>query len=280
MIPAMKWLLPLFALVALRASADTTIGPAIDTIPITIKKAGVYHLTKNLGYTGGSGAAITVNVPQVIIDMNGFQIECTSGSANTAVGVTCTDIARVTVKNGTFTGFHTAVSMISNGATISDLLITTNFAAGISVTGNNVQITKNRVFNTGGAPSTTDHATGISLTGTDCTVTDNDVQTTFIQDLGSHSSDGIKLTDCANVYLADNRVLNTQPAVAQNASSTGIGTVTSENLVLLGNTVITAEFGFDLSGGASGEYGENTTTNDGTRYNATGSGMTDIGSNN
>jgi hypothetical protein len=276
----MKRLFPVLAVLALLtglpAFAETTIGPAINTLPYTINKAGVYHLAKNLGYDGIDGAAITVKVPQVVIDMNGYQIECASGTSNTAIGITCTDIARVTVKNGTITGFRSGISLDSNGATVTGMLLTTNYASGITVNGNDAQITGNRVFNTGGAPDATDRATGISLTGTDCTVTNNDVQNTYVPDLTGHYATGIRLSDCVNLCLTNNRVLDTQPANPVNAIATGIATVSSLNLIYLGNVVISAEIGFDLTGGGSGEYGENTTTNDTVTYDTGGSGMTAI----
>ncbi|HEX4086035.1 MAG TPA: hypothetical protein VHY22_14060, partial [Chthoniobacteraceae bacterium] len=213
----MKWLIPLLALVALRASAETTIGPAIGAVPYTITKSGVYHLAKNLAFEGSTGAAITINAAQVEIDMNGYEIECLSGSANTATGITTTGYNRVAIKNGTILGFHTGLSLVSNGATVSGLILTTNHVAGITVLGNNIQITKNRVFATGGAPDSSLHSTGISVTGTDCSISDNDVQTTSVPDVASHTAEGIKLTSCANIYLANNRVLDTRPAVAVNA---------------------------------------------------------------
>ena len=284
----MKRLIPLLALLAFlpqRGSAETVLGAAIDKLPVTISRQGVYHFTKDLTFDTLSGIAVNIAANDVVIDLNAHVLVSTSGSNSTSTGIYCDKFNRVTVKNGSVRGFRFGVTLVSDGARVTDLIVGNNFGRGIGIAGNNVQILRNSVCNTGGAPSASfPSAVGISLTGTYGTVIDNDVQNTFATDLTTNYADGILLGGCSNVVLSNNRVLDVEPSVPTNGGvSTGIAadsTAPSDNLIFLNNIVVTTQTGFDLSGGSSGKYGDNTTSNISTGYNTTGSGMTDIGNNN
>lgn len=285
MVSLMKWLIPLVAFVAWlprSSSADTTLGTAITAVPYTITTPGVYYFTKDLAFTPASGIAITVEAIGVVIDLNGHQLFSAAGSATTAAGIFCDNYNRVSIKDGTVLGFENGVVVVSAGATIADLLVIDNFKSGITLIGDYAQISGNRVCTTGSSTATSVvSAVGISLTGTYCTVTNNDVQDTLAKDVAGHSADGILIKDCSNVVVSNNRVLNVQPSTpTEGGLATGIGTVASSNLVVLGNIVLEARTGFDLSGGASGKYGDNTTGTVLTTYDTSGSGMTGIGGNN
>jgi hypothetical protein len=162
---------------------------------------------------------------------------------------------------------------------VTGILATNNFEVGITVTGNNIQISNNRVCNTGGN-STYLYAIGISLTGTYGTIENNDIQNTFATDNSNHYGNAIRIKDCSNVILNANRILDVEPAAPVRATSTGIETLTSDTLIFLGNTVATTQTAFDLSGASSGKYGDNITENITTDYNTTSSGMVSIGNNN
>jgi hypothetical protein len=139
----MKWLIPLVALLAFlpqRGAADTTLGPAIAKVPITITTPGIYHFTTDLAYTGTSGFAITVEAIGVVIDLNGHQLYSGAGSATLSAGVFCNGYNRFSIKDGTVLGFENGVVAVSDGATVSNLLVVDNFKSGITVIGNNAQI--------------------------------------------------------------------------------------------------------------------------------------------
>jgi hypothetical protein len=282
MLPAMKWLIPLLCLAAflpLRSSADTTLGTVINSLPYTITKGGVYYLSRNINYEALSGTAISINTDNVVIDLNHYQLTALSGSNNTAVGFGCSlGYGPITIKNGAIAGFQTGIALVANRATVTDMQVTNNYASGIAILGPHAQIFRNRVYNTGGT-STTTTAVGIRLSGTNGTVSDNDVQSTFTADATGHIGYGIRLISCAGIVVSNNRVIDVEPAApASGGASTGISTVTSTNLIFLGNTALTAQTGFDLSGVTTGKYGDNTTNNVTTPY-IPGS-MTDIGNNN
>jgi len=283
----MKWLIPLLALLAFlphRGSAETTLGTAITAVPYTISKSGVYHFTKDLNFSATNAAAINIAAADVVIDLNAHALVDVLGAATTTIGINCDGSNRVTIKNGTIRGFQNGVVLNSNGGRVADLLVTNNFGSGITVVGNNTQILHNRVCNTGGSASASLlYAIGISLTGTYCTVTDNDVQNTFATDNTNHFGDGVRIEGCSDVVLSNNRVLDVEPATPTKGASTGIAvdsTAPSDNLIFLGNIVVTAQTGFDLSGGLSGKYGDSITGTVSAGYNTSRSGMTSIGNNN
>jgi hypothetical protein len=278
-----RLLLPLLALLAFlpqRGSADTTLGTAITAVPYTITAPGVYYFKSNLGYSTTSGVAIRIEAIDVVLDLNGFEL-ASSGSANTSYGIRCNQFDRATVKNGTIRGFQNAVQLLSNACNLSNLLVAGNFETGISVIGNNAEIVGNHVCDTGGSTAAgVTSATGISLTGSDGTIVDNDIQTTFVTDKSTHTCNGILVDGCSNIVVSNNRVIDVEPPVPEFASTNGIAALSSENLIILGNTVLSARTGFDLSGAASGKFGDNITGTVSIPYNTTGSGMTNIGNNN
>jgi len=287
MITPMKRLLPFLALAALLpqlASADTTIGTAITALPHTITKPGLYRLTKRLAYSPLSGNAITIEATDVVIDLNGYELIAVAGATNIAAGIECSAQSRITVKNGTIRGFQNGVVLGSDDALITDLLVTDCLQSGISVLGNHSQILRNRVYDIGGSGnSSVAYAIGITLTGTYGTIADNDVHSVFETDNASRLADGIRLHGCSNIIVSNNRVSNIEPVVPTKAGSTGISadpTDPSTILIFLSNTVLTTGTAFDLSGGQSGKYGDNITSNITTDYFTTGSGMTSIGNNN
>jgi hypothetical protein len=282
----MKRLLPLLALILLlphRGVAETTLGTVIGSVPYTITKAGVYHFTKNLGYTSVGGDAIRIEATDVVIDLNGYEL--VSDVANsTASGIECTGENRVTIKNGTIRNFQIGLLFLTaDYVHLENLLVTNSLEAGISIVGNHSNVSQNQISDTGNATSATaTYAVGISLTGTYGTVTDNNLQHTFITDNTSHFADGIRLRGCSNIVVSNNRVLDVEPSSPTKGTSTGIAadsTDPSSNLVFLDNIVLMAALGIDLSGGTSGNYGDNITNDVGSGYNNSGTGMTVAGTN-
>jgi len=286
MIGGMKWILSLLAVLAFlpeRGAAQISYGTAITTVPYNITKAGVYRFTKDLGYTGLTKYAIGVEATDVVIDLNGYELVAVSGTTNVATGIQCPE-NRVTIKNGSIRGFLNGVVVTADYSRVTGLLVANCLASGISVLGNHSEISHNRVSQTGGSGNNGLYSIGIALTGTNGTVNDNDVQTTFQTDTNGHYSDGIRIRGCQNVIVSNNRVTDTEPLTPTKATSTGIATdpaIPSGGLVYLGNTVIAASTAFDLSGGVSGKYGDNITSNfTTTDYFTTGTGMVSIGNNN
>jgi hypothetical protein len=279
----MKRLLPLLALVAslpLRGSAETTLGTAITDVPYIITKPGIYHLTKDLGYTASGLYAIKIEATDVVIDL----VDLTTN--NVAVGIDCAGENRVSIEDGTIHGFQAGVLFVNASyCHISDLLITNSLETGISVTGNHTDISHNRISDTGdSAVATMTYSVGIALSGTDGSITGNDIENTFVTDVAGHGAEGIRLRGCINIIVSNNRVLDVEPsAPAKGGASTGIQadpTVPSSTLAFLGNIVLTGETGFDFTGATAAKYGDNITESVSSTYLTSGTSATDIGGNN
>src|SRR6266404_9176820 len=61
-------------------------GTAIGSVPFTISVSGRYFLASNLIYVLTTGAAITINADEVILDLNGTSLHG-PGVSNSAIGV-------------------------------------------------------------------------------------------------------------------------------------------------------------------------------------------------
>jgi hypothetical protein len=88
-------------------SLANTPGDADSHFRIT--ESGSYYLTGNL-LTSTSGSAIEVAADHVVIDLNGFQLSCTtdfSGAPVTTQGIFA-DTVNVVIRNGTVRGFRLA----------------------------------------------------------------------------------------------------------------------------------------------------------------------------
>lgn len=80
----------------------------ISSVPYFINSSGSYYLTKNL--TVSSGSAITINVNDVTLDLNGFTLFSTQNPASSASAITAVSgVRNVAIANGT----------ISSGVTLS-----------------------------------------------------------------------------------------------------------------------------------------------------------------
>jgi hypothetical protein len=74
----------------------------ISSLPFTISSSGSYYLTKNLSVSGGDG--ITISADKVTLDLNGFTISSTAGSANGSGVLLSGTRTNVTIVNGFITG--------------------------------------------------------------------------------------------------------------------------------------------------------------------------------
>lgn len=116
------------------AHADTTVGTPISKVPFNIKKPGKYRLIKNLTMNENLtvSAAITVSAPGVVLDLNGFTITGPATSPTSLSGIAA-NADRVTIRNGTVSGFLRAITT-SSYALLEDMNIhepaQTGFAVG------------------------------------------------------------------------------------------------------------------------------------------------------
>ena len=143
----------------------------IDSVPHSITSAGTWCLRHDLATAATSGAAISIQADNVVLDCNGFKI----GGLGAGPGTNATGILgggsigsggsqyNVTVRNCTVRGFATGLSIIpgsgnGGGYLIEDNLFDQNRVSGILVGASRNRVQRNRVLNTGGKPGSTNSA--------------------------------------------------------------------------------------------------------------------------
>jgi len=131
----------------------------IDALPATIATQGVWCLRKDLSTSMASGAAITVATNNATIDCNGFKVGgLGAGESSTTRGVRAINQLNVTVRNCALRGFHHGIELLGEGGgghLVEANRIDQSLARGIYVEGENNLVRDNRVFDTGGSPSST-----------------------------------------------------------------------------------------------------------------------------
>lgn len=106
----------------------------IGAVPFTISTPGSYYFTTNLVATTNIGSGITVQVPNVTIDLNGFNLQ---GASNSGSGISISGgfATNVTIRNGTIVGW--GGSGIAAASTrmgrIENLQVLFNEANGVNV---------------------------------------------------------------------------------------------------------------------------------------------------
>ena len=87
-----------FLTVAVSASAQTV----INSVPYTITASGKYVLGNNLITASAAQTAITINAPNVILDLNQFFVSGPGGTPGTnAAVIQVGNVSNVTIRNGT-----------------------------------------------------------------------------------------------------------------------------------------------------------------------------------
>src|SRR5262245_11996426 len=137
-------LLPILSVRTLHA--ETAACTAIAAVPFTITTPGIYCLRQNLTMTT-TGPAIVILASNVVLDLNGFELEDT-GEASWG-GVLVAGSYNV-VRNGTIHGFKTGVEIGHFSNCLIEKLLLTECDYGIEATGSSrLTIRNNRIVNTG-----------------------------------------------------------------------------------------------------------------------------------
>jgi hypothetical protein len=181
----------------------------ITSLPTTITAPGYYCLTSDLATNMTSGAAITINTDDVVLDLNGFKLDgLAAGTGTLADGIRADYRQNITIRNGTVRGFFEGIvlidpnfSGISRGHVVEYIRADQNRYTGIRILGIGVIIRNNQVLNTGG--STYVHAYGISVSGNGARVLNNDVIDTVDQ---GGTSYGILFFNSFGSFAVNNRI--------------------------------------------------------------------------
>jgi hypothetical protein len=142
------------------AAADETTycNNYIRTLPYTITVQGHYCFNKNLSTAITDGAAITIEVDYVVLDLNNFKLGGgAAGLGTQAVGVRAVDRKNVTIRNGNIRGFYQGILLgqtVEGGSAanvIENNLLDGNTHNGLRADGTGIIVRGNTVLNTGGS---------------------------------------------------------------------------------------------------------------------------------
>jgi hypothetical protein len=261
------------------AAAETTICTVISSLPYTISAQGSYCLDRNLSTNILTGAAITINVDFVVLDLNGFKVGGGGAGFGTQTsGVISTNHKNITVKNGNIRGFYRGVFLrdtsgtftSSQGHLVEDIRADQNTYAGIVVEGRGNVVRNNAVVDTtgttvGGGNSDT---FGLLVNGPGSRVINNDATETVA--VGSGNAFGIQVSAADGAVVENNRVGNSTLV----ATATAIALLSGDDILVVGNRMATTGNGV-VFGAATGKYRDNITSGVTTGY----TGGTDAGNN-
>ena len=150
----------------LSAFAVTAYGTTIESVPFTITTSGTYKLDGDLVLAGTNQTAITVNVSNVVIDLNGFAIT-TSQYPNYGI-VTSSTATNVTIQNGTLSGFFNSISLAGGQALVQALRLI-NDEEGIQAASSCTSSVIQNCFIAGGA------GIGVTVQGSSIVVKNNQI---------------------------------------------------------------------------------------------------------
>jgi hypothetical protein len=229
----------LFLLFPSFIQAETTNCTAIPSVPYTITVPGIYCLNSNLETAMISGNSITINVNNVVIDLNGRKLGGGSAGAGTgAGGIYANQRKNITITNGTIRGFYYGVFLddaspytTSQGHIIEDIRADMNTYMGLRVSGRGNIIRNNQVVDTGGT-TTSNYATGIDVHGPGNRVFNNDVYET--KEKSTAMAVGIALSSSDGSVVMNNRVGNQDFGTG---ISYGIWLDHSDNFIVKGNSI-------------------------------------------
>jgi hypothetical protein len=243
----------------------------IRSVPRTIVKKGTYCLKRDLTYSPGNGAAITINVDNVILDFNGFVLKAESLQPDSlAEGVLVESDAHTVVRNGSIYGFGTGIKLVGgNGHLVENMLVDrSNIYGMLASNTESLTIRRNRITRTGGT-SENSSTGGIYISiGTESRIVGNDVSDTVRNTVGTERAYGIRIMSNAsiaennrvtnsadygiyfsnnfNVVAANNRVINYPDDGAIGMRFNGTTGVYKDNIV--GGFTIAFQFGVDGGG--------------------------------
>ena len=136
---------------------------AITTLPATVNAPGIWCLDGNLATSMASGNAINIVASNATIDCNHFILDGSGAGTSTAtIGIAGANLLNATIRNCDIRGFLHGVRLVgtTGGHLVEDNRFYKNTYIAVIVHGTGSVVRRNRVFDTGGAPSP-DFAVGI-----------------------------------------------------------------------------------------------------------------------
>jgi hypothetical protein len=246
------------------ARAETTICTVISSLPYTINAQGSYCLDRNLSYSANvpGGAAITISVDFVVLDLNGFKVGGGgAGPSTQTTGVLTTNHKNVTVKNGNIRGFYRGVYLretvasTSQGHLVEDIRADQNTFEGIHVEGRGNVVRNNQVVDTTGTTfDPNSNTAGLNVVGPGSRILNNDVTETVA--MGTGTAYGILAVDADGAVIENNRVGNSVVVT----TSVGIQINSSGDVMVAFSRLARLDSGIVFDGASTGKYTENVTS--------------------
>jgi hypothetical protein len=201
----------------------------ISAVPFTISVPGVYCLTQKLSSNLASGAAITINANNVLLDLNDLAIgNIAAGTSTTAVGIYAVDRQNIHIRNGILRGFWAGIALLngtqvglstalSSGHVVEGIVSDTSYLAGIIVEGPYLTVRNNKILNTIGSNVANSTVPG-----------------------AQNNASGIIVGGGAGIHVSGNDVFNTDCSNGCTSASnvTGIDVNFSVGPVVEGNTLV------------------------------------------
>jgi hypothetical protein len=135
----------------------------ISALPATVNAPGIWCMDQNLATSMATGNAINVVASNATIDCNNFILDGTSAGPTTAtIGIAGANLLNTTIRRCDIRGFYNGVRLVgtTGGHLVEDNRFWKNTYIAAIVHGTGSVVRRNRVFDTGGAPSP-DFAVGI-----------------------------------------------------------------------------------------------------------------------
>ena len=191
---------------AIPATADTTIGTPIASLPVLISKPGKYRVTKSL-VMSGANTAIVVLARDVVIDLNGFSITGTPDvdSDNVCIVV---NAPNTIIRNGTIRKFDTAISDLAGayGTTVEDVFCLGQASTGIRFAAAESLLRRVVVRSVGAQDDSPDAIFGFNLSGnsviTDCLIQNIPVRAGVTANVGIRLAGGSHIIRDTEVHRA------------------------------------------------------------------------------
>lgn len=251
-----------------RCSGCSESGTPITRVPFTITSPGRYCLSKHIKTTMVTGKAITIESDNVVLDMNGFTLEGVLDENTEAIGIYALHRNNLTIKNGSISGFNTAIFLDAESSDLPIIPCDNNIIEQIRAVGNlnygirtagDGNIVRNNVI------QEFSH-TGIHMEGQHIEQEGmvSGVISGNIISRGGRQGSGVTLTYCHGVLIKNNHISRVKVCI------TLVGQRT-EHVLISDNQFIYARVGIDVvMGHGPCKYTNTLTTGVGTLFQGSG----------
>ena len=258
--------------------AETIDCTPITTLPTIITIQGIYCFNGNLATSISSGNAIEIQTNNVTIDLNGWKLGGLAAGVGTQTkGIYAWQRKNITIRNGTIRGFYLGIYLqdsppyvTSQGHLIEDIRADQNTFIGMQVMGRGSTVRRNQVVDTGGSTENS-YAYGFILYGPGVRALNNDISGTAATAVAD--ANGLYLSKANGAVVEGNRIDDVSSGTG---NTYGMYINSSNDVLAAGNRITSAANGIVYTGGSTGKYMDNLTSNVFTAF----AGGTSVGTNN